>query len=209
MCAFTLRRRRHSSAWIRYSPLYMFPPCNHERSHTDNHNGADALALRVHQKDKHVYTTNHDSRNTKVRSDNMDSEERDQKTPGGPLSWNPKLPQSSRCHRFYKSECNKYTGDLPQITLCYKDCDYGSLPQWPSKQRAGVVRCKNNNARNLNHATEKITNNRCALQWKLRCASQTHDSSFIGILRHQTPLNHLSSKKWQAPLSVLSAPATL
>ena len=94
----------------------------------------------------------------------MDSEERDQKTPGGPLSWNPKLPQSSRCHRFYKSECNKYTGDLPQITLCYKDCDYGSLPQWPSKQRAGVVRCKNNNARNLNHATEKITNNRCPLQ---------------------------------------------
>ena len=48
-------------ARIRYSPLYIFPPCNHERSHTDNHNGADALALRVHQKDTHVYTTNHDT----------------------------------------------------------------------------------------------------------------------------------------------------
>ena len=94
----------------------------------------------------------------------MDSEERGLMTPGGPLSWNPKLPQSFRCHRFNQSECTKYTGDLPQITLCYKDGHYGSLPQWPSKQRAGVVRCKNNNARNLNHATEKITNNRCALQ---------------------------------------------
>ena len=61
-CAFA-QKRCTQTAWIRYSPLYIFPPCNHERSHTDSHNGADALALRVHQKDKHVYTTNHDTRN--------------------------------------------------------------------------------------------------------------------------------------------------
>ena len=142
--AHKVKLAHHLHGWIKNSPLNIFPPCNHERSQADNHNGADALALRVHQKDKHVYTTNHDSRNTKVRSDNMDSEERRLMTPGGPLSWNPKLPQSCRCHRFNKLECAKYTGDLPQITLCYKESHYGSLPQWPSRQRASVVRCKNN-----------------------------------------------------------------
>ena len=59
--AHKVKHAHHLHGWIKNSPLNIFPPCNHERSHTDNHNGADALALRVHQKDTHVYTTNHDT----------------------------------------------------------------------------------------------------------------------------------------------------